>query len=182
MPKRINFFAAVAAATALILTGCSSAEPTEVPADAGPWSEFIVQNTAGEDATLSARTLTVNTATPEQAEVVLDGVPEFADYSLWLITVQVQKVSGANVAYLADYASFKPVTATGIPTENILALTWEECESDQYTEAFETEGELQTQCFLSASAPGDDAPAGMMYAKNESQYDFYTGTPVIIVK
>ena len=174
------------------------AEVDEAPADgelAEPgtrvgidtWLTYSFTTTDDEEALLSARLKSVEPVTKAQLEFLNTTFDEgqLKGYDVWMILVEEKKVSGATVEFNADYSFFDIVDKDGNKVQEITVIGWDECKTPSFDDEYDTAGGTLTQCFLAASTPGGNAPAGVAYTggyEEGNPYDSFDGKPLLFIK
>jgi len=167
--------------------GTGSDAPSETIAAPGSkvgLNEWLSYDYTGVDdvkAVIAARLVSVTPATDAQAETIIEAIPDAAGYDFVFFKVEQKKVSGADIAFNADYTAFNPVSANGERVQDVTLIGWDECKSVSFTEEFD-KGETITQCVVGAYKDGSAMPAGVNYSEFDTAYDYYDGKPLLFIK
>jgi hypothetical protein len=151
------------------------------------WLTYSFTTTDDEEALLSARLKSVEPVSAAQLEFLNTTFDEgqLKGFDVWMLLVEEKKVSGATVEFNSDYSFFDIVDADGNQVQEITVIGWDECKTPSFDEAYDTAGGTLTQCFLAASTPGGNKPAGVAYTggyEEGNPYDSYDGKPLLFIK
>jgi len=133
-------------------------------------------------AVVSAKLVSVEPVSDAQLKFLNEQFDQLAGYDVYLVTVDQKKESGDAIIYNADYTNFKVIDAEGTQVQGVTLIGWDECSTESFDEAFDTQGEVLTQCFIGASPAGGNAPAGVAYTGGYDDDNPYKDEPLLFIK
>ncbi|QAY74659.1 hypothetical protein ET445_16295 [Agromyces protaetiae] len=153
---------------------------------AGEWATYEFVNYDDAKAVLQTRLVGVETATQAQVDLLVSEIPELKGYHVELIRFETKKVSGDDIAYNSNYTDFRPADVNGLRAQEVSVISWDDCNSESFTEEFDAGVETIPGCLVGAWVEGGDPVGGMIWTGNSSVDDNpfgeYDGTPVFFQK
>lgn len=181
-------------------TETPSEEPTESPAETsepttpgdvvepgatvaiGEWANYEYSGLDDTSAIISARLVSVEEPSAEDAAFLVDQIPQLEGYELLFFIVEQKKVSGDEIAHQSDYTGFRPATSDRKRAQDVTVIGWDKCKTNAFSRDFDTAGATLTQCIIGAKVPGGQDIAGIMYAPFDTPYNFSDGNPILFTK
>ena len=146
------------------------------------WATYEYTGLDGQKAIISSRLVGVEDATEAQKTVLVEKIPDLADYDVFLFTTEEKKISGDPIVFEADYTDYSVASADGARAQEVTVIGWDECKSESFTKEFDEDGATITQCFVGAVKPGGAVPTGLIYAPYDGVYDYADGEPIYFSK
>jgi hypothetical protein len=176
-------------------TPVEEAPPAEAPVDGTPAAAgtkvglntpLVYQYTNTDDGTalISAKLTSVTPATAEQTAELNEASEDIKGYNITFITVELTKLSGAELVYNSGSTGYAPVDAEGNTTQKLIMFSsYEACDQPSFEEEFDT-GTPLSLCFIGLAPEGGNAPVGLEYAggyEENNPYDSFDGEPLLFI-
>ncbi|MEO5535379.1 MAG: hypothetical protein ABIR17_09645 [Pseudolysinimonas sp.] len=169
--------------TPVLVDGEAAPPGTKVGFDT--YLTYSYVTTDKEDALLKAKLDSIEPATADELAVLTTNFGDKLDpYDIYLLRMTEKKVSGATVKYNDDWSFFDVVDAQGERIQSISLIGWDGCDTQSFSEDYDTGGAEIAQCYIGAVKKGSAAPGGMAYTggyEDDNPYDAFSGKPLLFI-